>query len=396
MIAVSALGAFLCSLDSALNVAFPAISADLGVSPRQIALVIVFYHVPIGILTVIGGILGDRFGHRRAFATGVWLTALAFPLCGLAADFGWLLAARVVQGAGTGLVYGTAPALVTLGLDRSRRGLGLGLMNFAAGAGLASAPLIAGVLVDAFGWRAVFLFRVPIAVVVGLVALVPLPALARPDRSALGAVPSLSATLVLGNVLAAMANAASFAIYVLVPYYLIDVVRYRATVAGAVFMTVPLSTSLGGLAGGWLTRRIEPRRLVITGLAMQTAGLFTITTLGDGRHAALIVAAFALTGFGLGLFQVPNMTLVMAALPDRNQGLAGGTVSAMRTVGVLTAALLSPVLFAARQDAHRPALPDPSALFVAAFSDTFLACALLGACGLTLALVVLRRASRSP
>ena len=58
IIAVSALGAFLCSLDSALNVAFPAISADLGVSARQIALVIVFYHVPIGILTLIGGVLG--------------------------------------------------------------------------------------------------------------------------------------------------------------------------------------------------------------------------------------------------------------------------------------------------------------------------------------------------
>ena len=133
VIAVSALGAFLCSLDSALNVAFPAISADLGVSPRQIALVIVFYHVPIGILTVLGGMLGDRFGHRRVFASGVWTCAVAFPLCGFASDYGWLLAARVVQGAGTGLVYGTAPALVTLGLVPSRRGVGLGVLNFAAG-----------------------------------------------------------------------------------------------------------------------------------------------------------------------------------------------------------------------------------------------------------------------
>src|SRR6185503_14712218 len=118
---------------------------------------------------------------------------------------------------------------------------------------------------------------------------------------------------------------------------------------------------------------------VIAGLALETVGLLSIAALRDGSHAAVTVAAFTLTGFGLGLFQVPNMTLVMAALPDRSQGLAGGMISAMRTVGVLTAALLSPVLFAARQAAHRPALPDPSAVFLAAFSDTFLACTLLSA-----------------
>ena len=398
-IAVGALGAFLCSLDSALNVAFPAISADLGVSPRQIALVIVFYHVPIGILTVIGGMLGDRFGHRRVFACGVWTCALAFPLCGLAPDYAWLLAARVIQGAGTGLVYGTAPALVTLALVQSRRGLGLGVLNFAAGAGLASAPLIAGLLVDAFGWRAVFLFRVPLAVVVGILTMGGLarapqapPRSARPGEAValLGIRPHVHPALVLGNVLAVIANAASFAIYVFVPYYLIDVARHPATIAGVIFMTVPLSTSLGGLAGGWLTRRIEPRGLVVVGLALETVGLFAITTLRDGSPVAVMVAAFILTGFGLGLFQVPNMTLVMAALPDRNQGLAGGMISAMRTVGILTAALLTPWLFAARQGTHGAKILDPSALFLAAFSDTFLACTLLAAAGLTLALALRR------
>jgi MFS family permease len=387
VIAVSALGAFLCSLDSALNVAFPAISADLGVSPRQIALVIVFYHVPIGILTVLGGMLGDRFGHRRVFACGVWTCAVAFPLCGFAADYGWLLAARVVQGAGTGLVYGTAPALVTLGLAPSRRGIGLGVLNFAAGVALALAPMLAGVLVDAFGWRAVFLFRIPIAVAVGIVALLPLPGMARTERPPLGARPSLSLPLIVGNVLAVAANTASFPIFIFVPYYLIDVVRESATVAGLIFMTGPASTSLGGLAGGWLTRRIEPRRLVLTGLAIETVGLFAITTLRDGSPIPFTIVAFALTGFGLGFFQTPNMTLVMAALPDRNQGLAGGMISAMRTIGVLTASLGSPWLFAVRQATHSPRIADASALFLAAFSDTFLASTVLAAAALVLALV---------
>ena len=391
VIAVSALGAFLCSLDSALNVAFPAISADLGVSPRRIALVIVFYHVPIGILTVLGGVLGDRFGHRRVFACGVWTCAVAFPLCGFAPDYGWLLAARVVQGAGTGMVYGTAPALVTLSLTATQRGPGLGVLNFAAGVGLAGAPLIAGVLVDAFGWRSVFLFRVPLAVVAGVVALLPLPGMLHRDRPPAGSVPSLSRSLVIGNVLAAAANAASFPIFIFVPYYLVDVVRDSATIAGVVFMTVPLSTSLGGLAGGWLTRQFEPARLALAGLALETVGLFAITTLRDGSSVAFTVAAFVLTGFGLGFFQVPNMTLVMAALPDRNQGLAGGMISAMRTIGILTASLVSPWLFAARQTAHGARITEPSPLFLAAFSDTFLACTALAASALVLAFLARRR-----
>src|SRR5262245_8558399 len=214
-IVVAGFGAFVCSLDSALNVAFPAISADLGVSPRQVALAIVFYHVPIGVLTVIGGLLGDRFGHRRVFTTGVWTSAVAFPLCGLAPDFAFLLAARVVQGAGAGLVFGTAPALVTLALARSRRGVGLGLLNFGTGAALALAPLSAGFLVAAYGWRSVFLFRVPLALAVGVVTLlvrnvgrpagdaVPREASGKPRESR-----GISRGVMLGNGLAAAANAA--------------------------------------------------------------------------------------------------------------------------------------------------------------------------------------------
>src|SRR5215470_828132 len=109
---LASFGVFVCSLDSALNVAFPAISEAFGVPPEPVALLIVFYQVPIGILTVLGGLLGDRFGHRHVFAAGVWTSALAFPLCGLAPDFTAFLAARAVQGVGAGLVFGTAPALV--------------------------------------------------------------------------------------------------------------------------------------------------------------------------------------------------------------------------------------------------------------------------------------------
>ena len=390
---LASLGAFVCSLDSALNVAFPAISAAFGVAPGRVALLIVFYHVPIGILTVLGGLLGDRFGHRRVFATGVWTSALAFPLCGLAPDFGSFLAARAVQGVGAGLVYGTAPALVTLALTRDRRGPGLGVLNVAAGAGLALAPLLAGALIDAWGWRAVFLFRVPLAVVAGVLALRPISA-AHPEAWPPSDVPTVTLRLALYDALAVLANAAFFSIYVFAPYYLVDVARYSATVAGAIFMLVPLGTSLGGLAGGWLTRRFRPAGLVVAGLAFEAVGLYAMAALGGTSSALAIMTAFTLTGWGLGLFQVPNMALVMAALPDRSQGLAGGMISAMRTVGIVTTAMVAPWFFTSRQASHAPDGDAPARLFVAAFSDTFLVSAVIATAGAALALALLASARR--
>jgi MFS family permease len=390
---LACLGAFVCSLDSALNVAFPAISAAFGVAPDRIALLIVFYHVPLGFLTVLGGLLGDRFGHQRVFACGVWTSALSFPLCGLAPDYTWLLAGRAVQGVGAGLAYGTAPALVTLALARDRRAPGLGVLNVATGAGLAVAPLIAGALIDAWGWRAVFLFRVPLAVAAG-VALRALPA-TRAQAGSSSDVPRLSLRLALYDTLAILANGAFFSIYIFGPYYLVDVTRYSATVSGAIFMLVPLWTSLGGLAGGWLTRRFPAAALVVAGLAFETLGLAAVAGLDVGSGALAIAAAFALTGWGLGLFQVPNVALVMAALPDRSQGLAGGMITAMRTVGIVTTSMVAPWFFASRQAAHAPDGGTPARAFAAAFSDTFLVCAVIAAAAMALAIGLLSARRRA-
>jgi len=82
------------------------------------------------------------------------------------------------------------------------------------------------------------------------------------------------------------------------------------------------------------------------------------------------------------------MALVMAALPDKSQGLAGGMVSAMRTLGILTAAGAAPWFFAVRQASHQHVAEGAARLFVAAFSDIFLASTSLAACGLALALLL--------
>ena len=383
------------SLDSALNVAFPAISTWFRIDASRIGLLIILYHIPLAVLTIGGGMLGDRFGHRRVFAFGLWVSALAFPLCGLAPTYSFLLYARMLQGIGAGLVFGTSPALITLSVPPRYASLGLGFLNFAAGVGLAGAPPLAGVLIDFFGWPSVFLFRIPIALMLGLCTLAWLRGHARMAELQVGVYgfSPVPAPAMICNMLAFLANAAFFVIYILGPYYLVQVLGYSATFAGLVFMLVPLSTALAGPISGSLAHRIDPKSLVAAGLAIEVVGLFLLGSLTETSSLIATAIAFAAAGFGVGTFQVPNVAMVMDALPNRNQGFAGGMISAMRTLGIISGAIFAPWLFETRRAAYSQAAhgtlqtPGPKP-FVWAFNDSVAASTAVAALALVLSLTL--------
>src|SRR5262249_53186730 len=152
---VVAAGALVVSLDSMMNIAFPAIAAALGVPPERVRWIIIFYVLTYAFVPLAGGAAPDRLGHALVFRAGLALSALAFVMGGIAFSLGWLLVARIVQGLGAGLVFGTAPALVTAGTPSEARGRRLGFLNGAMGLG-ALGPRVAGFLVDGFGRGAVF------------------------------------------------------------------------------------------------------------------------------------------------------------------------------------------------------------------------------------------------
>ena len=88
------------SLDSMMNIAFPAIAAALAIPPERVRWIIICYVLTYALMSFAGGAAADRLGHARVFRVGLALSALAFVMGGVAADFGWLLVARVVQGLG--------------------------------------------------------------------------------------------------------------------------------------------------------------------------------------------------------------------------------------------------------------------------------------------------------
>ncbi len=141
---IAAAGAFVVSLDSMVNIAFPAIAAAFGTPPERVRWIIVCYVFTYALMSFVGGAAADRLGHASVLKAGMALSVAGFLLVGAAPTFGWVLAGRAVQGVGAGLVYGTTPALVTAGALEAARGRRLGFLAAAIGLGFALGPLPAG------------------------------------------------------------------------------------------------------------------------------------------------------------------------------------------------------------------------------------------------------------
>jgi MFS family permease len=183
-------GPFMAQADvTIVNVATPSVHADLGASGAALQLVVGGYLIAVAMLLITGARLGQAYGYRRAFLAGVLLFTAASLGCGLAPDPAVLIVARVVQGAGAGLMFPqtlTGIQLHFAGPDRVRA---IGRYALALSAGAVSGQILGGLLVSAnvagLGWRAVFLVNVPIGVLAVVAALRFLPADARSVRSRL-------------------------------------------------------------------------------------------------------------------------------------------------------------------------------------------------------------------
>jgi MFS family permease len=328
-----------------------------------------------------------------------------------------------------------------------------------AAIGFALGPPLGGVLVDAFGWRAVYLFRVLPALVLMLLAaqqprLVHNPydenqnldlfgiftlagsvagfLLAVSRGRDLGWTSPLVVSLLLGasgcfagflvteawgkapvvdlnlfhrpaftlaNLLNVLTNCTMFAIWLLVPYYIVNALGYSPTAGGMLLMANPLATALAALLAGRLSDRLGTSHLSSLGLGLEALGLWCISRLDAGSGAVPVVLALALVGLGLGVFQVPNMSFVMGAIPRTQQGVAGSMSQMMRTLGVVLGVTSASMLFSSRRGVYAgrlqlPKIDDPQT-FIPAFQDVFFVSAVVCLAAFGLSLVRRRESSRS-
>ncbi|MEX2221409.1 MAG: MFS transporter [Candidatus Rokuibacteriota bacterium] len=383
---LAALGALLVSLDSAINIALPAMADAFGVAPAAIRWVIICYVLTYAFTAFAAGLLADRLGPGPVFTAGLWLCAATFVGYALVESYPAVLGLRVLQGVGSGMVYGTAPALVTLSLPPARHGRGLGAMSLGIGVGLGVGPVLGGVLVDGFGWPAAFVFRAPLFLVLALLALTRFGRVGgiAPTPRRLAVEDLLRVPVLRAALLAFLSQYAQFAIWLLMPFFLVGALGLSPSLGGAIFVLTPLATALAAPLGGALTDRIGPRGPLVAGLVLETAGLFAVARVTEATPLVHVGAGMALVGLGVGLFQVPNLALMMAAFPPAQQGAAGGLAFFGRTLGSAVGVQASASLFDARLARDG---------FVAAFHAAFLAAGAVCALGAGLALLPTRRAT---
>jgi EmrB/QacA subfamily drug resistance transporter len=402
VIAAASLGSGMAFLDSTiLNVALPAVQADLGASVREVQWTYGAYALVLSALLLVGGTLGDRFGRRRAFVLGAAIFATASAWCALAPGPAQLIAARAVQGVGGALLVPASLAIVGASFEGRLKAQAIGTWGALSAIAMAVGPVLGGWLVEEVSWRAAFLINPVLAAVAIPIALWHVPESRDPEAHNLdlgGAVlamtglaglvygliessvwglgaPRVLAALVLGSIaLAAFvsverhakdpmvppslfrsrnfdgANLVTLLFYMaltgslyFLPFLMMQVHGYSAFVAGSVFLPfVAMAFLIGRLSGGISARFGTKIPLVVASLAL-LAGLllFAVPGVEHGSYWTSFFPAMVVQGVGMALAITPLTTVALGSVDREHSGLASGVNNAVaRVAGLLAVALL--------------------------------------------------------
>jgi EmrB/QacA subfamily drug resistance transporter len=406
VLAAAIVGSSMAFIDgTVVNVALPAIQADLQATAFQAQWVVESYALLLAALLLVGGALGDHFGRRRIFAIGVGLFAISSVACGLAANVHQLIAARAVQGIGGALLVPGSLALISAAFPEKERGKAIGTWSGFSGITAAVGPVLGGFLVDHFSWTWAFLINVPMALLVLWITWRHVPESRGASASGgldfwgallatagLGGVvyafieaptqgwssPAVLAALGIGIVGSAGfiaverkartpmlplgllrignfsgANLLTLLLYAALggglyffPLNLIQVQGYSATVAGAALLPfIFIMFALSGWAGQ-LVDRFGPRLPLVIGPSIAAVGfaLFALPGVGASFWSGFLPAIVVL-GFGMTVTVAPLTTTVMNAVGPDLAGVASGVNNAVsRAAAVLAIAVFGAVM----------------------------------------------------
>jgi EmrB/QacA subfamily drug resistance transporter len=435
-LAVATLASFLTPfMGSATNVALPAIGREMGLDAVALSWVATAYLLSAAVFLVPFGKVADIQGRKRVFVGGLLVYTATSLLCALAPSFPLLLAGRVAQGLGGGMIFGTGVALLTSIIPPGKRGLALGVNVAAVYLGLSLGPPLGGLMTQQLGWRSVFLCNVPLGAIAsamaagglvgewrespgdsldvpgailygaGLCALMyglgRLPSAAGGALAGAGIValaafvawerhaapPLLDLALFAGNRVFAFSNlaalinyAATFAVGFLLSLYFQSVRGLSPQAAGGLLTAQPLVMAVVSPFAGRLSDRVDPRLVASSGMGLIAIGLGLLALVGPATPAAFVVVCLLVLGAGFGLFSSPNTNAIMASVEKRSYGVASATLATMRLVGQMLSMGVASLVLAAfvGREAVRP---DRTAGFVAGMRAAFAFYALLCVAG---------------
>jgi MFS transporter, DHA2 family, multidrug resistance protein len=400
-IAAISFGTALLVLDGAIpTVALPTIARDLGVSNAVVTNVVTVYQLVLVMLLLPFSSLGDRIGHRRFYQAGqgVFLAASALSL--LAESFFVLLGLRALQAVGAAMALSVSAAMLRQTYPANRLGTGMGVNSVIVASSAALAPTLGGFIVGNWPWQWVFAAAVPFAIVslllgralpdpvrqkrpaewlsgiwsaitmllligglqmathenaaigaaLALAGLVSLLLLVRRERARTAPVlpVDLLAMPVLGfSALGAIACFVSAgALMLSLPFRLEEAMGYAPQQVGLLLLPFPLTMLVVAPLAGWMSDRIAPTKLGVSGMALAIAGLLLLAFMPDQPGALAIGWRLALTAAGFGLFFAPNSRLLIGQAPRERAAAAGGLLSTSRLLGQTLAAVTVGILLA--------------------------------------------------
>src|SRR5215217_7482777 len=378
-------GYFLVLLDvTIVNVALPNIGAGLDAGVSGLQWVVDGYALALASLMLAGGTVADLHGHRRVVLVGLGVFGAGSLLCGVAPTTGVLVAARLAQGVGAALLLPGTLAIISRAFPEPRaQARAIGVWAAIGSLALPAGPLVGGLLIHAFGWRAVFLVNVPIVavalvvaarlvresidpgdrrldragVVLGVLLLVATTfAFIQAGRSGAGSPAVMAVAFVLverrrgdramlpltlfrrRQFSVANADAATMNLCMLGTLFVLTLflqsTQGRSPLEAGVAL-VPLFAPLAIIApfSGRLTSRIGPRVPVAAGLGIAAAGLALLAFAQPGSGYGTLLPAFLLWGIGMGILTPAVVAAAIGAVPGDRAGLASAINNTSRQAG---------------------------------------------------------------
>ena len=445
VLAATILASSLAFVDgSVVNVGLPAIGASLSADAASLQWVVNAYLLPLSALLLLGGAAGDRFGRRRLLILGTALFALTSLGCALAPNANALLAARFLQGVSSALLMPNSLAILGASFAGEAKGRAVGIWAATGAAVGAAGPVLGGWLIDLGSWRGIFLINLPLAAAAIALAWRYVAVDGRAREQPLDLSGGLWATCALGTLtgaltlgsgrsgftvralgLAGAAVLAAFvfigierrrggrammplalfgsapfiglslftlllygaigALFVLLPYLLIEAAGYSAIAAGAALLPLPLVLALTSPLIGGLAGRSGTRGPLTLGPLIVAAGFALALRIGPGaNYGGQVLPALLLLALGLSAAVAPLTTAVLSSVDATHTGVASGFNSAVaRSGGLIATALLGSVLEAR------------AAALLGAFRVAMAACALACVAASACAYALLRDAPRN-
>ena len=401
--------------NTVVNVALPTISDKLGAGVSGLQWIVDGYVLAFASLLLTGGILGDRYGRKKMFLSGLAVFTLASLACGLSQSTGQLVAFRVIQGIGAALLMPGTLSIITVTFPAQERARAIGLWAGVSGLALALGPTVGGLMVERLGWQSVFFLNVPIGVVAFLTATrtvresvsevarkLDIPGLFLGTAALFSATyglieanqlgwgdPLIVSSLVLfvllgmaflawelrnpdgmmplrffripafsaGNAVAFSVSLGMFATFFFLSLYMQLIRGYSAFGAGVRFLPMTLMIIVTAPNAGRYASKHGSRIPMTYGLILAGTGLLLLSRLSVDTSYALMWPVFVIMGHGMGATMAPMTAAVMNSVGPQRAGLGSAMTNTSREIGgVLGIALLGTILTTKLKSSLAPAL----------------------------------------